>query len=204
LERFGVLGWSGGGVFALAYCACNPQRVTKAVLVGAPSLPFDVSTAHNMPAARYIMKLPKVGELAMRQLSRQLLKADGDPAVFLKTRHGKQMLNGCSKGDLKFFNDPQWMRGLYESMVEAFRQGNLGVKAVVEEHQIFVKPWSLPFLGFDAGNLRVWYGEQDLTCRVSNAYTLKKMLPKAELEVFSNSGHCLMFEQLDRLVSVLS
>jgi hypothetical protein len=150
------------------------------------------------------MKLPKVGELAMRQLSRELLKADGDPTAFLKTRHGKQLLNGCSKGDLKFFNDPQWLRGLYESMVEAFHQGSLGVKSVVEEHQIFVKPWALPFSGFDSGNLCVWHGAQDLICRVSNAFALKKMLPKAELEVFSGSGHCVMFERLDKLVAVLS
>ncbi len=204
LERFGVLGWSGGGVFALAYCACNPTRVAQAVLVGTPWLPFDVSTAHNMPAARYIMKIPYVGELAMRQLSRELLKAEGDAKAFLVSRHGKQLLKGCSKSDLKFFDDPDWVQGLYVSMTEAFRQGNLGVKAVVEEHRIFVKPWSLPFSGYDGGNLRVWHGAEDLTCRVSNAYALKKVLPKAELEVFGGSGHYLMFERLDRLAGVFS
>ncbi len=201
LEQFGVLGWSGGGVFALAYCICNPKRVAQAVLVGSPWLPFDVSTAHNMPAARYIMKLPIVGQFAMRQLSRQLLKTNGDAKAFFASRHGKQLLRGCSKEDLKLFNDPDWLQGLYVSMVEAFRQGNLGVKAVVGEHQLFVKPWSLP--GFDGGNLRVWHGAEDLTCRVSNSFALKKMLPKAELEVFSGSGHYVMFERLDRLVSVL-
>jgi pimeloyl-ACP methyl ester carboxylesterase len=178
------------------------ERVNQAVLIGTPSLPFDVSTAHNFPAARYIMKLPLVGELAMRQLSRQLLKANGDAQAFLATGHGKQLLKGCSKGDLKFFNDPQWCNGLYASMVEAFHQGNMGVKAVVEEHQIFVKPWTLPFSGFDGANLQIWHGAEDLTCRVSNAYALKKLLPKAELKVFAGSGHYLMFEQLDRLATV--
>jgi pimeloyl-ACP methyl ester carboxylesterase len=204
LEQFGVLGWSGGGVFALAYCVCNPNRVSKAVLVGSPCLPFDVSTAHNMPAARYIMKLPFVGEFAMRQLSRQLLKADGDAKAFLASRHGKQLLKGCSKSDLKFFENPDWIQGLYASMVEAFRQGNLGVKAVVEEHKIFIKPWSLPFSSYDGGNLRVWHGSEDLTCRVNNAYALKKVLPKAELEVFGGSGHYLMFERFQRLAGVFS
>jgi pimeloyl-ACP methyl ester carboxylesterase len=203
LERFSVLGWSGGGVFALAYCACNPTRVAQAVLVGAPWLPFDVSTAHNMPAARYIMKSSVVGRFAMRQLSRELFKADGDAKAFLASRHGKQLLKGCSKSDLKFFDDPDWVHDLYVSMSEAFRQGSLGVKAVVEEHQIFVKPWSLSFAGFNGANLYIWHGEQDLTCRVSNAYALKKLLPKAELEVFSNSGHCLMFEEPERLGQIL-
>ncbi|MGD6809337.1 MAG: alpha/beta fold hydrolase [Candidatus Bathyarchaeia archaeon] len=204
LERFAVLGWSGGGVFALAYCTYNPERITKTMLVGTPSLPFDVSTAHNMPLARYIMKLPYVGELAMRQLSRQLLKANGSMEAFLETRHGKQLLHGCSEGDLKFFYNPQWLSLMYESMAEAFHQGNLGVKAVVEEHQLFIKPWSLPFSALDGCDVLIWHGGQDLTCRVSNAYANAKVLSNAKLEVFPDSGHCVMFENMDKLAKVLS
>jgi pimeloyl-ACP methyl ester carboxylesterase len=204
LERFGVLSWSGGGVFALAYCASNPNRVSKAVLVASPSLPFDVSTAHNMPAARYVMRLPFVGEFAMGRLSRELLKANSNVKTFLASRQGQELLRGCSKSDLKFLEDPVWVQGLYASMVEAFRQGHLGVKAVVEEHQIFLKPWSLPFSGFEGANLHIWHGKQDLTCRVNNAYALKKLLRQAELEVFDGSGHYLMFEHLDRIASIFS
>ncbi|MGD6933762.1 MAG: alpha/beta fold hydrolase [Candidatus Bathyarchaeia archaeon] len=204
LEQFAVLGWSGGGVFALSYCTYNPKRVTKAVLAGIPSLPFDVSTAHNIPYAHHIMKLPFVGELAMRQLSNQLIKANGDTAAFMATRHGKHLLNGCSKRDLTFFTDPLWIGLLYQSMVEAFRQGNLGVKAVVAEHQLFIKPWTLPFSEVYGSNLWIWHGAQDLTCRVSNAYANIKALPNANLEVFPDSGHCVMFEHQERLGKILS
>jgi pimeloyl-ACP methyl ester carboxylesterase len=205
LERFTVLGWSGGGVSALSYCAHNPKRVTKAVLVGTPSLPFDVSTAHNMPFAPQLMKISFIGELAMRQFSRQLLKANGDTAAFLGTRQGKQFLRGYSKSDLAFFdNNPEWMKQMYQSMVEGFRQGSQSVKAIVEEHKFFLKPWSLPLSAFNDGALWIWHGEQDLTCRVNNAYANAKMLPNAKLEVFSGLGHCVMFEHLDRLASILS
>lgn len=203
LDKFAVLGWSGGGVFALSYITNNSKRVTKAVLVGTPSLPFDVSTAHNMPYARYIMKLPFVGQLAMRQLSRQLLKANGDAAAFMATRQGKHLLNGCSEGDLKFFADPQWAVLMYESMREAFRQGGLGVKTVVEEHQLFIKPWSLPVSECDGGNVWIWHGVHDLTCRVCNAYANARLLPKAVLEVFPESGHCVMFEHQEKLGRLL-
>jgi pimeloyl-ACP methyl ester carboxylesterase len=203
-ERFAVLGWSGGGVFALSYCAYNPNRVTKLVLVGAPSLPFDVSTAHNMPLARYIMKLPYVGELAMRQLSRQLLKANGDTKAFLATPQGKQLLHGASSSDLTFFNNLQWLSQMYHSMAEAFHQGNIGVKAVVDEHQIFVKPWDLPFSAINGENMWIWHGAQDLTCRVNNAYEIAKVVPNSKLEIFSNSGHCVMFEHIERLSSIFS
>jgi pimeloyl-ACP methyl ester carboxylesterase len=202
LEQFGVLAWSGGGAFALAYLALNPRRVTRAVTVGAPNLPFDVTTAHNIPLARYIMKVPYVGEVAMRQLSRELLRARG-PLEFLATRQGKQLLHGASKGDLTFFSDPVWMGLMYVSMVEAFRQGNLGVKAVVGEHRLFVKPYNLPFGDISTNKLWVWHGAQDLTCRVSNAYAIAKAVPKATLKIFAGSGHCVMFENLPRLAEIL-
>ena len=89
-ERFGVLGWSGGGAFALAYLAQFPQRVTKAVVASAPALPFDVSRAHNIPFARFVMKIPYVGILAMRQLRRQVLRANRDIPAYLKSGQGKQ------------------------------------------------------------------------------------------------------------------
>jgi pimeloyl-ACP methyl ester carboxylesterase len=204
LAKFAVLGWSGGGVFALSYCIHNPKCVTKSVLVGTPSLPFDVSTAHNIPYARHIMKLPFIGQLAMRQLSRQLLKANGNVAAFMASRQGKHLLTGCSKGDLTFFNDPYWMALMYQSMAEAFRQGSLGVKTVVEEHQLFIKPWNLPFPALDSSNVWIWHGEQDYTCRVSNAYANAQVLPNAQLEVFPDSGHCVIFEYQLKLASILS
>jgi pimeloyl-ACP methyl ester carboxylesterase len=203
-ERFSVLGWSGGGAFALAYLALNPDRVDRAVLVSTPALPFDVSTAHNMPAARYIMKLPYVGYFPMRQLSRQLLRCNGDIAKFLATQQGKQLLHGCSKGDLKFFTDPHWMTLMYQSMTEAFHQGNAGVKAVVDEHRLFTKPWNLPLSKLDGRRLWIWHGNQDLTCRINNAYANAKAMPTANLQVFEDAGHCVMFQNIDKLAKILS
>ncbi|MCX8152929.1 MAG: alpha/beta hydrolase, partial [Candidatus Bathyarchaeota archaeon] len=47
LNQFGILGWSGGGVFALAYLSLFPERVTRTVVASTPTLPFDGATAHN-------------------------------------------------------------------------------------------------------------------------------------------------------------
>jgi pimeloyl-ACP methyl ester carboxylesterase len=202
-ESFRVLGWSGGGAFALAYTMLNPKRVNSAVIAGTPNLPFDAATAHNMPFARYIMKIPWAGNFSMRQLSRQLLKANGNINAFLATPQGRHWLRGYTKRDLTFFSNQNWMELMYQAMVEAFRQGNEGVKAVVNEHRIFLKPWNLPFANVEQGKLWVWHGTEDLTCRVANAYAIAKAVPNAQLEVFEGAGHCVMFENLDRLSKIL-
>jgi len=202
IKQFGVLGWSGGGAFALAYLACRPELITKAVVAGTPSLPFDVSTAHNMPFARYIMQIPFLGLFAMKRMSKQVLKANGDIRAFLKSRQGKQMLNACSRSDLKFFSDPVWMTLMYQSMAEAFRQSD-GVKAVLFEHQAFMKPWPVSFSRIPAGKLSVWQGSEDKTCRVENAHLIAKSIVGSQLEIFKGTGHCVMFENFEKLGKLL-
>ena len=202
IGRFGVLGWSGGGAFALAYLACYPDRVTRAVTVGAPSLPFDVSTAHNMPLARFIMKTPFVGLFAMKRMRSQVLKANGDIPAFLRSRQGKQMLHACSKSDLEFFSDGSWMTLMYQSMAEAFRQDD-GIKAVLIEHQAFMKPWTISFSRIPAGKLFVWHGSEDKTCRVANAELIAKSVGGSKLEIFEGGGHCVMFDNFEKLGKLL-
>jgi pimeloyl-ACP methyl ester carboxylesterase len=202
IKRFGVLGWSGGGVFALAYVALNSERVTKAVIAGTPALPFDVSTAHNIPFARFIMTIPFLGVFAMKRMSSQVLRANGDVTAFLRSRQGKQMLYTCSKSDLKFFSDPEWMKLMYQAMAEAFRQSN-GVKAVLAEHQAFMKPWTFSFSKIPAGKIVVWHGSDDKTCRVANGYLIAKSVVGSQLKVFEGAGHCVMFDNFEKLVQVL-
>jgi pimeloyl-ACP methyl ester carboxylesterase len=199
IKRFGILGWSGGGVFALAYLAVFPERVTRAVIVGTPALPFDVATAHNTPFARFAMKLPFLGLLAVRNMSLQVLKANKNIDAFLKSREGKRMLNGCSKADLKFFSNYAWMTLMSQSMAEAFRQGNYGIKAVLQEHELFMKPWGMSFSRIPAGKLFVWHGADDKTCRVSNAHVISRSVVGACLEIFEEEGHCVMFGNMEKL-----
>jgi pimeloyl-ACP methyl ester carboxylesterase len=202
-ERFAVLGWSGGGAFAVAYLSQYPERVTKALVADSPSLPFNVSNAHDFPFSKYVMKLHFVGVLAMRQFRRSVLKAGGDPSAFLATKQAKQMLRGYTETDLQFFSNPAWAKLMFQSMAEAFRQ-ECGVNAVVDEHMFFLKPWGFSFSNIPAGKLVIWQGEDDKTCNVSNAYALARLVSGSELNVFEGRGHCALFENLNKLAEVLS
>jgi pimeloyl-ACP methyl ester carboxylesterase len=202
IEQFAILGWSGGGAFALAYLAQNPERVTKAVVADSPSLPFDVSNAHDFPFSKYVMKLHFVGVLAMRQFRRSVLKADGDPQSFMATKQAKQMLRGYTESDMHFFSNPTWARLMFQSMAEAFRQES-GVNAVVDEHMLFLKPYGFSFDGIPVSKLVVWHGEKDKTVNVSNGIALAALVKGCRLEVFEGKGHCAIFNYTDRLAKVL-
>lgn len=201
-KQFSVLGWSGGGAFALSYIAQNPKRITKAVVADAPALPFDVSMAHDFPFSKYVMKIPFAGNIAIGQLRRQVLKANGDIPAFLKSKQAKQLLRGYTPTDLQLFSNPAWAALMYQSMAEAFRQDS-GVKAVVEEHMLFLKPWGFSMESIPAGKLCIWHGEDDKTCAVGNGYALAELVKDSKLDVFKGKGHCAMFGYQDRLAKVL-
>ncbi len=202
-DHVAVLGWSGGGAFALAYVALFPERVNRAVVVGAPALPFDVATAHNCSFARFAMKFPWLGRLAMNGMRAQVLKANADIDGFLASKKGKNFLKSWCREDAKFFSDKAWLTLMYGSMAEAFRQGSQSVKAVLQEHQLFMKTWDVPLSKIPSGKVFVWQGADDKTCRVDNALRIAKAVPDAQLEVFAEKGHCVMFDYLGKLGKIL-
>ena len=88
---------------------------------------------------------------------------------------------------------------MLQSMTEAFRQGNVGVKTVVAEHKVFTKPWPFSSPSVSAGKLVVWHGPKSKTCRVSNARLTCKKLRRFKLGVFAGQGHCVLFENFEKL-----
>jgi pimeloyl-ACP methyl ester carboxylesterase len=203
IENATLLGWSGGGVYALAYAALFPEHVRRVVVVGAPALPFDAATAHNNSLARFAMKVPCLGMLALKRMRTQVLKANENIDKFMESKEGKKSLKSWCKEDAKFFSDKAWSSLMYGAMAEAFRQGDQGVKAVLQEHQLFMKTWNVPLSRIPPGKVFIWQGADDRTCRVDNAFRIAKEVPGAHLEIFKEKGHCVMFDNFKKLGEIL-
>jgi pimeloyl-ACP methyl ester carboxylesterase len=204
LEKFGLLAWSGGGPFGLTYVALFPDRVSQAVIVGSPALPFDVATAHNGSLVRYAMKVPVLAMWGLKRFRAEVLQANEDIDAFLGSNSGRKMVQSWPEADAKFFADPAWLRLMYASMAEGFRQEHDSVKAVFQEHQLFIKPWAEPISQIPPSKVCVWQGTEDTTCRLDNAYRLVEAVPNACLEVFEGEGHCVMFDNLQKLRKTLN
>jgi pimeloyl-ACP methyl ester carboxylesterase len=199
LDLFALIAWSGGGPFGLTYIALYPERVTKAVIIGSPSLPFDVATAHNNSLARPVMQIPALGIWGLKRFRAEVLKANKDISAFLESKKGKKMLESWPDADAKFFANPHWLTLMYDSIAEGFHQKSEGVKAVFEEHQLFTKPWVEPISLIPYDKVFLWHGTEDTTCRVENVYQLKDAIPTAILDIFHGKGHCVMFDNLQKL-----
>jgi pimeloyl-ACP methyl ester carboxylesterase len=203
VEKATLLAWSGGGPFGLTYVALFPERVSKAVIVGSPALPFDVATAHNGSLVRFAMKIPMLAMWGLKRFRAEVLKANRDIDAFLMSKSGRKMVASWPEVDAKFFTNPAWLRLIYGSIAEGFRQENASVKAVFQEHQLFIRPWNEPISQIPPNKVCVWQGTEDATCRVDNAHRIVEAVPNASLAVFEGKGHCVMFDNLPELCETL-
>jgi pimeloyl-ACP methyl ester carboxylesterase len=204
LSSFAVLSWSGGGPFALTYTALFPRQITRAVVVGSPALPFDASEAHNgNPLAKVAMKNRLLAMWGLKFFRESILNANQDVDGYLKSRSGKNMVADWPKPDRKFFADATWLKLMYAAMAEGFRQES-SVKTIFQEHQLFLKPWSESIERIPAEKLTLWQGAQDKTCPVGNVQKIAKVVKGARVGLFLDEGHCVLFDQAQKLNSELN
>jgi pimeloyl-ACP methyl ester carboxylesterase len=205
LGKFAVLSWSGGGPFALTYTALNPDRVTHTLAVGCPNLPFDPAMAHNNNLlAKFAMKSPLIAKFGLNMFRKSVFNANHDIEGYLASRAGKKMVADWPKPDACFFADPAWLKLMFGAMEEGFRQDGDSVKAVYQEHMLFMKPWNEPLAQIPPGKVALWQGAQDKTCPIDNAQKIAQVIKGCRVEVFEDEGHCAMFAKAEKLASALN
>ncbi len=196
IDRFAVLGRSGGGPHALACAALLPERVTRAgVLVslaprGAEGLDwFDGMTDSNVLAYTTAATDP---EMFTASLVTTAAKIKADP-----TSHVTSLGPEMPESDRRVVADVGIRRMLAQNFAEAFRHSTAGW---IDDVLAFCSPW-----GFDLSAIEVpvllWHGENDVFSPVAHTQWLARRIPDAHMEIRPVSGH---FGALEVLPDVLS
>jgi pimeloyl-ACP methyl ester carboxylesterase len=170
IERFAVMGHSGGGVDALACAALLPERVLGAVCASALA-PFDAEGldwfAGMAPAGAAELRAATRGRAALEAL---LASTEWDPEQFTPADHAALAGAWAWMGDVA---------------VKALQQG---VGGMVDDDLSYVAPW-----GFDPAEVRapvlLLHGGQDRVAPRSHAEWLARHVRSAELRVRPDDGH---------------
>lgn len=192
LDRFAVLGVSGGGPYAAACAARLPDRVTAAGLVssiGPPDAPRPRGLAAITLLARYVPWLAGV------PIRRTLSRARTDPEAACEAR-----ASGKAPREAAMHRRDAGRR-LTAQTAEAGRQGH---HHAVGELAILGRPW-----GFDLEAIRVpvgvWHGRLDRTIPVGAAEYLADRIPDARLSVREDAGHLsLPVEHAEEILAFLA
>jgi pimeloyl-ACP methyl ester carboxylesterase len=186
IERFAVMGTSGGGPHCLAVAALLPERVLRArCVVGvapydAPGLDwFDAMDPANVCEFGWALEGEDMLTVRLQAQARDLVsRAQQAPAEVL----GDFAL---SESDRLVMQDPVMQQLIGAAVPETFADG---VGGWIDDDLAFVRPW-----GFDLSDVRVpveiWYGDGDVLVPAAHGAWLGRNVPGASVVVDRSGGH---------------
>jgi pimeloyl-ACP methyl ester carboxylesterase len=186
-----VMGWSGGGPFALA-CACEAPAIVSSVAVSGSMGPID--------------QVPEAVDEESRRL-RDLLAVDPGAAMEGLTTYWQAFVADPASvyahfepdgPDHRIFARPDVREAMIEWARDAFRQGPIGI---VADYMAFLQPW-----GFSVADITcdaaVWVGDGAPADRADADY-LAATIPRATYVIFPGDGHLALMSRWAEMLAWL-
>ncbi len=193
---FHVLGFSGGGPYAMACAALLGQRVRSLTLIGSLA-PFGRGAVGCRPPWGFwgglvLRHAPLLGVAGMKLADGYRRRA---PQAFERNQ-----LPFLPPADRKVLENAERQHMLMAAHAEACRQG---VRHLVHDLGLAARPW--PFDVCEIGcRVRLLVGDQDGTVPPECSRWLAQQIPGAELTVFPGEGHYIPYTQTERILQPLS
>jgi pimeloyl-ACP methyl ester carboxylesterase len=184
IDRFAVVGRSGGGPHALACAALLPERIHRTgVLVGfaAPDA-VDLEWFDGMAAGN----------------TREFAAASVDPLGLAETLQGRteralqdpenllrELEKEMTQADRRVVEDLSIRQQLTRSYLEALRAGPYGW---IDDVLALRRDWGFD-LGAISSRVRLWHGEQDRFAPVSHTWWLAEQIRRSEVIVEPGAAH---------------
>jgi len=199
IERFSVVGRSGGGPHALACAAVLGHRVRRAaVLVGlAPWNAADLDWYEGMAEenARKHVAADRGTADQMHELRALAEQTAADPESLIE-----ELSAQMSGPDLRFVQSVLHRRLLTTSYANALRVGPYGW---LDDILAFRREWGFA-LDTIVPLVRLWHGAHDTFAPASHSRWLAKRIPRSEVHVQHDAAHFGAMEALPRILSWLT
>lgn len=208
LDRFAVVGVSGGGPYAAACGYALPDRLTALGLVCAVGPFWDVpelDVSATDQAGQWIRELIDLARVdpssaaahAREECSRDAEMCGRDPEEFVAFWFEN---DGMPAPDRAIYEAPERREHAKHQLREALRGGVDGYTQ--DELLITVRPW-----GFRLEEIGVpvylWHGELDTLAPIEGARYAARTIPSCRPRFFANEGHMLTFRHSEEILGRL-
>jgi pimeloyl-ACP methyl ester carboxylesterase len=197
LDRFAIVGWSGGGPYAAACGLALADRVRVIGLVSSPAPISGVDDAEYLlrfhrTAALFSKRAPWMVRLALWQWGRPQRK---DPERFFDESYADM-----GPADQDVLADPDLRRLMIENSSWLYRQGGRGM---YDEALALARKW-----GFEPADIsppvHLWHGELDDTVPVSMAHFMARSIPQCDARIYPDEGHHILFSRWAEILTTLA
>jgi pimeloyl-ACP methyl ester carboxylesterase len=198
LDRFAILGVSGGGPY-VAVCALKiPQRLSAAGIVsglGPADAPGVVDSMRRQN--RQLLQLGRRAPWLVRilfWLTARAMKRDPD-RVFDK------MAAELPEADQAVLARVEYRKYLRATVLEAFRPGTRGAAL---ETALYAKPWGFRLQDIKK-EVHLWQGELDINVTPAMGRYLATAIPNCHARFYEDEGHLsLLPNRMQEIIGILS
>ena len=186
LERFAILGLSGGGPY-VASCAYKiPDRLAAAGIISGVG-PMDTPGNYeglgksDRQAMDLALKSPWLLRVLFWYMTRGLR---GNPKNFID-----QLESDLSQADRDMVAQPEIRNIVIKATLEAFRQGGLGA---TWDYALVGKPWEFRLEDIHIP-VYLWHGEEDKICSVLMGRNVATAIPNCLATYYPIEGHLSVY-----------
>jgi pimeloyl-ACP methyl ester carboxylesterase len=193
LERFALIGVSGGGPYAIAAACAMPERAALLALVSPVGPIADCADRLRLSGLHRLI-FTKIGRLP-----------SSGGAFFWTLRHLVQwapdiayrgLMQRVAPSDRPVLLRKEVKANLQTALKEGLRPG---IKGARQDLRLFCTPWGLRLEQIDVPAI-VWQGSDDTIVPPGAAYHLAETLPNCRLEIVERGGHYWVFAQVERVL----
>ncbi len=195
MDRFAVMGHSGGGPYALACAYALPKRVTPAITLSGAG-PVEGQNAAQGLILLHALAF-RVGRYVPWWLFRTLAtRIYAERLSALEARIDRDA-GKRPRADQELFDRPEIRRVCESSEIEGLRPG---MEGVVWDVRLLIRPW-----GFSLSDIRVpvqvWHGTADDQTSVAMARHIAAEIPGAHFTLCEGEAHLLLFAHWDEILA---
>ena len=199
IDRFGVMGFSGGGAYALACAHSMPEVLDFVVLMGSwgPVAEEPALWKKMAPLDRFFGRLSRTAPLAF-YLPFSLLSLAAKRLSL--HRFIKALASSLSQPDRDLLNDQAVAQFFTSDIREAFAQGTRGP---ADDAIILYQSWEFAVQEISPP-VTLYHGIEDKFAPFPFALYLDDQLPDSQLHAFPGQGHLFLIKLFDRIFQDLA
>lgn len=192
INRFFLVGFSGGGPHALAAALLMRDRIQQVALISPVGLVADAERVSMTSLQHFIFSYLGHSEAAARvyfEGVRSMVSWFPHSAEYLVTQYATE----TDRAILDQY-------GLRHSLGTSMREGlSRSVEGAVQDLRLYCRPWSLNLHKLETP-VTIWQGSEDTIVPPEAAYRLEDVLPNCRLEVIEGMGHYWLFGSFERIL----
>lgn len=191
VDRFAVLGISGGRPYAAACAFKIPQRLTATIIVCGMG-PSEAPGAKDGTAMLLPSKFALMRKLLLMLMAMGIRR---NPDRFLS-----QMKEAVAEPDKLLLAQPEVVQTFIYSVREAFRSGTRGASW---DAVLYKRPWGYQLQDISM-QIHLWHGELDTQVPVSVGQYVANAVPNCQAKFLPDEGHLsLAHNHIEEILSTL-